>query len=404
MSRNFILTQTILLNSIILLSLFVFGGSVQLFGQVSITETNSVIILGIIFLQFVSPNKLYPFGNKNYLYPLSFLSIYILLNAFFHHSPVLYCIAYLYLLIAIPLIGSMFSEKLLGKNLNSFEFTKYFFYALAIIQLPILLIQNTFPEMLSSLASQNIINMFDMQFGTFFIKSDYTLTLLMNILLANTLWQSEKKNMSYLIWICLFFLVIIMTNSKIGIIAFGLVITIYLIEKSLKSIRFSPVFLSVLIFGIIAFLIATLNIQDIIDQISYEMYVIDYRANKGLAIPRYGVISQLISSKINFCGNGIFDYYDYLSKTWKFYAGHSLWLTIYIEIGIIGVMLTFWFFWGIIHPSLKKSGEGVSYFFILVMYSFVSVLLNDLGAMIIIFFFLYTYPRMVRCFPIPKTG
>jgi len=406
MRRNFILTQSVLLNSIILSALFVMGGATQLFSHISITKTNILISMGIVFLQFISGNKLYPFGNKNYLFPLSFLCVYILLSAFFHHSSVLYCIAYLYLLIAIPLISSMFSEKLLGKNPNCFEFTKYFFYALTIFQIPILLLQNAFPEILSSLTWQyslNIIDTIDLQFGSFFIKSDYTLTMLMNILLANKLWQSEKKNLTCLLWILLFLLVIIMTNSKIGVLVFFVVITIYLIEKALKHIRFSPVFLSVLIVGIIVILISTLNIQSIIDQIFHEMQAIDYRANKGLQVSRYGVLSQLLSSKINFWGNGIFDYYNYFFKTWKFYAGHSLWLTVYFEIGIIGVILTLWFFWGIIHPSIKKSGEGVSYFFILVMYSFISVLLSDLGAMIIIFFFLYTYPSTNKCFLTPQS-
>jgi hypothetical protein len=396
MRRNFILTQSILLNSIILLALFVVGGAAQISGLISITKTNLMIFAGIIFLLFVAANKLYPLGSKNYVLPLSFLCIYILINAFFHDSPILYCIVYIYLLLMIPMAAALFAEKLLGKNQNCFEFTKYFFYALAILQIPILFFQTVFSGTIANIASQNSLNIFsiDMQYGSFFIKSDYTLTLFMNILFANTLWRFKKKKLIHFLFILILFLAIFMTESKMGIIVFFITTFIYLVERVLKFNRFSPVFLIVVTIGIVALLIVIIDFKTIFSSLVYEMQKIEYRSFKGGAIPRYGVLLLLLSSKISFWGHGLFDYYNYFSMNWKFYAGHSLWLSIYNDIGIVGVALTIWWFWGIIHPSLKKSAEGISYFLILILYSFISSLLSDLGAMIIVFFFLYTYPRM----------
>lgn len=396
MPRNFIFTQTILLNSSVLLSLFFLGGIAQIFGLISITRTNFIIFAGIIFLLFVAANKLYPLGSKNYVLPLSFLFIYVLINAFFHDSSILYCIVYIYLLLMIPMAGALFAEKLLGKNPNCFEFTKYFFYVLAILQIPILFFQTVFSGTIAGIASQNSLNIFsiDVQYGSFFIKSDYTLTLFMNILFANTLWRFKKKKLIHFLFILILFLAILMTESNMGLIVFFVTTFIYLVERVLKSNRFSPLFLIVLTIGIVALLIVIIDFNTIFNSLVYEMQKIEYQAFKGGTIPRYGVLVMLLSSKISFLGHGLFDYYNYFSMNWKFYAGHSLWLTIYNDIGIVGVALTIWWFWGIIHPSLKKNAERISYFFILILYSFISNLLSDLGAMIIVFFFLYTYPRL----------
>jgi len=407
MLRNFSFTQIILLNFIVLISLFLFGGLIQTIGLLSITKTNFAIFTGIVFLLFIAANKLYPLGSKDYILPLFLFGIYIVINGFLHHTTALYTVVYLYLFFMIPMVSSMFTEKLLGKSQNCFEFSKSFFYILAISQLPILLFQTFFPEIITNLISQDYlnINLIDMRYGSFFIKSDYTLTLFMNILFVNTLWHFKGEKSIRFLFIFLLFLAILMTNSKMGLIAFGVITAIYMIEQSFKFNRFSPVILSPIIAGIIVLLIVNIDFQTISNNIVYEMQKVEYKAFKGGAIPRYGVLLVLLSNKINLLGNGLFDYYNYFSMNWKFYAGHSLWLTIYNDIGIIGVGLTLWFFWGIIHTSLKKNAEGISYFFILISYSFVSVLLSDLGAMIIIFFFLYTYPRMRSCSQLlkPKT-
>lgn len=398
MRRNFIITRTILFNTGILLSLFVFGGIVQISGVLSITKTNFIIFLGMMVFLLISTRNFYLKDGSQYIRPLCCLSLYIVLNAFFTKAPAKYCIVYIYLFTLLPFVGVMFSEKMLGRNENTFDFTRSFFFFIAVFQIPVLFFQIMFADEISVILGRDTFNLglIDMYFGSFFIKSDYTLTLLMNVLLVNVLWYLKIRGGIRYIFIAILFCAIAMTNSKMGLIVFFIIINIYWMDKLFQINLITLAILLPTVSVILILLVFNVDFHALYNNFFQEVNWIEHRASKGEVVPRYAVLLAFMFEKVNLWGYGLFDYYNYFSMEWKFYAGHSLWLTIYNDVGLFGVLLTLWLLWSIIHKSIRKTSEGLCYFSILVCYSFISVLFSDLGAMVIVFFFMQTFPRFLK--------
>lgn len=266
------------------------------------------------------------------------------------------------------------------------------------MQIPFLLIQNIFSDAIGSFLVKTRLNIsfVDLHVGSFFIKSDYTLTLFMNVLLINILWHLKVKKAVRFTLALLIFSAIFMTNSNMGLINFTIIIIAFWISKVKHFNKMITASLIAVTAGTITIVILCIDFQTLFNDLLLEVERIEYIALKGEMIPRYSGLLMLLSKKINLWGYGLMDYYNYFSLQWKFYAGHSLWLTVYNDIGLVGVGLTLWVLWSMVHKDNNRSTEGYCLFFVMVSYSFVSVLLSDLGAMVILFFFMQTFPRMLE--------
>jgi len=117
MHKNFII--------LILLQLFVFGGSIQFLGIISLTQLDLLISMEIlVYILFISKSKTIVF-NK----PLIFLLIYILIQGIIQQSDILYILGY-EMFIFIPFIVLILLSKIqsIEKTLFIYNFLKVLFF------------------------------------------------------------------------------------------------------------------------------------------------------------------------------------------------------------------------------------------------------------------------------------
>lgn len=371
---------------LVLILLFLSGGLLQLLSIISITKTNILIaIFIIIILVYVSTiNDLFMFSVR--IWPILLYFLFLLFVSFYHNNSIITFLSFS-LSMVIPFSAFLFSKKVLCKNIYTSDLILKFFYLILIIQVPVLLIQNLYGANIIAFSNAPI-SLIDFTTGTFFMKSDLTLGLFANLFLIYLLFQAHNKisKKQTIFFILLLFAIIILINSKMSKLAFVFVWSVFLVDKIFSVNKFLAIALLFSIFIAIIVTVANLDLNEYLNVLNYERFRVDNLVEHSATLPRYAVF-LLLFKKVSLFGNGLYDYYNYLTKEWKFYAGHSLWFSLYNDIGPLGCFLILWFYWKIFLTSAKIKLVGFAQFSLAVIYSSISFLLYDTGAMLLLTFF-----------------
>lgn len=371
---------------LVLAILFFLGGVLQRLSIISITKTN-IITVAIIILVLVRISKICDLSKFSLkVYPILLYFFYILFVFLYHQNSIVTFLAFS-LSTIIPLSSFLFSKKVLCKNNGTADSILKFFYLISIVQVPILLIQGFCgADIIAFLNTPTAL--IDFRTGTFFINSDSTLGLFANLFLIYLLFQSRNRisKKQTVFFILLLFAIIMLINSKMSKLAFIFVWSIFLLDKTFSANKFLAMVLLFSIFLAIIVIFANLNLNEYSDALNYERFRIDNLAEQSATLPRYAVFLLLLKKGALF-GNGLYNYYNYFTKEWKFYAGHSLWFSLYNDTGPLGCLLILWFYWKIFLASAKIKLVGFAQFSLAMFYSSISFLLYDAGAMLLLTFF-----------------
>jgi len=371
---------------LVLALLFLLGGFLQFFSIISITKTNIlfVIFVSMILVYTIKICDLGRFILK--LFPILLYFFYIQFIFFYHNNSIITFLAFS-LSAIFPLLAFLFSKKVLCKEIYTANLIIKFFCFILIVQVPVLLIQRFYGENIIGFFNAPI-STIDFNTGTFFIKSDPTLGLFANLFLVYLLFQSRTiiSRKQTILFILLLFAIIILINSKMSKLMFVFVWTAFFLDNIFSINKYLAIVLSFSMFLIFIAIIANVNFSEYSSSLNYEIFRISNLAEQYKNLPRHAVI-LLLFKKNALLGNGLYDYYNYLTKEWKFYAGHSLWFSLYNDTGPLGCFLILWFYWKLFLSSAKIKLVGVIHFSLAVFYSSISFLLYDAGAMLLLTFF-----------------
>jgi hypothetical protein len=299
----------------------------------------------------------------------------------------------------IPLVVLL---VLYSKGDNTFRFislkkVKVFLLFIAILQLPILLIQRNFFDFLIefNFSGRNIAAV-DFEFGTFPLKNDHSLGffLVVNLLY---IWSNKVlKNRTQLIAVSLLLVTnLLLTNSNSSIL-FAIFAIIFLIIKnkdnrtkiSLKKILIILAFLTILIL-----FLNNLEPKFYLDLKNKIFSKLDVKSaiywyKQGLA-RREQIVLVLLSEGINFTGYGAYSYFNMLTgqfnKTFRHFS-QLLWT--YYDLGVIGLGL-FIYYIKSLHNLFKeqKASYNSCLTLALIIYSFFTIVTFDLSFMLTYFIY-----------------
>lgn len=368
--------------------LFLIGGTIQYFSILSITKTNLLIVLIIFSLLFTKCTLRNIIKSSLTLWPLLLYLIFLFLVSQYHENSSIIFLAFS-LSSIFPLLTFLYVQKIICENADTVNATINFFYVLLILQLPVLLLQSLYFDF-APFVSPVGISSIDIRFGTFFMKSDSTVGLFVNLLLLYSIFKNDKKKITVTVLYFLSMLtVILLIHSVLSKIVFLFILLIYLINNYLKinKLLMASIFFSLL--SIAIFIIFNLDLVEYYKIIIHERSEIINEIDRfHPQVPRYAVIIMLFN-KVSLLGNGLFDYYNYLTKEWNFFAGHSLWFSLYNDTGPIGVLLIILFYWKVFLSQAKIKLLGFAHFSLAVFYSSISFLLYDIGALLLLATFSY---------------
>ena len=162
--------------------------------------------------------------------------------------------------------------------------------------------------------------------------------------------------------------------------------TTFLFDNIFSINKYLTIALFFSVFSIFMAIIFNVDFNEYYNTLNYEIFRVSNLAEQYKVLPRHAVVLLLFKKGALF-GNGLYDYYNYLTKEWKFYAGHSLWFSLYNDTGPLGCLLILWFYWKLFLTSAKIKLVGVVQFSLAMFYSSISFLLYDAGAMLLLTFF-----------------
>lgn len=383
---------------LIVLYSFVFAGFLQFFFGISNTII-SFIATSTFLLWFLIKTKCKI--NKGYLSYLAIsliILVYIFIVSFINDKgfvrPVLYSQFFLVPISIFLLIYGNGDRTL--KYLNLKKVKKLLLY-LAILQLPILVIQRIFVDSLIKYNnSGKLLDAVDFYFGSFPLKNDHSLGFFLVVNLLYIWSYKVLKNKFQLVLVSIVLIInLLLTNSNTSVL-FAIGATGYLIIRdkkyrlnlSIKKISI-VILLSLILFYILEYF-EPIFYYDVKYKLFGKLDLDDaiYWYKQGQA-RREQIILVLISEGINYFGNGAYAYFDIITgqfnKTFRHFS-QLIWT--YYDLGIIG--LVFFLNYVIsIHKVLKEKNANYNIYltFGLLLYSFFTVMTFDLSFMLTYFIY-----------------
>lgn len=382
---------------LILLTLysFVFGGFLQFFIGVSPTIT-SFLICTILSL-FIIIKRKHSFNKDSLLFILLIflLMIYTFIVSIANNQgivkPSIYCLFFI-----IPLvIYSLFNNRR-GAQLFRIKQLKQILLFVAVLQLPILLIQlygyNYFMQFNNSGQTLRYV---DFQFGSFFLKNDHALGyfLIANILyvwsgqVLKVIWQ--KILVTIILITCL-----LLTNSKVSLLL-GALALLYLFAKNIKYLWLLFVRTKYLILaGFIIFCLLIVYFEpnfyyDLKEKFNYDFALKVYELGRA---SREHIIVVILKEDFLYFGNGAYSYFNIVLGIFnKSFRHFSQYIWFYYDLGMVGLFLLLLYYYSL-GNLLKQNKSSYSSFMILglVLYSYFTIVTFDVSFVLIYFLYKYT--------------
>lgn len=357
----------------ILLFAYFIGGTINHFAP-SI-KLAYLVLLGLPFLFKIKKSDL------GLLVIASFLAFEFFLSSAINNTGIVAFAQYLRL-VYIPVAIKLLVDRSIN-DINSIRFKKLLIL-LGTIQLPIVLVQQTFYETLSR---YSVIPMQpgDYDFGTFGLSSDFSMSFylcgLTFLLLHAEIFDFPPLKKFFLSgW---FTLTILIANASICYLIICL-IWLAFIWKSLRNIKTSLMYSS-MIAAVLAYFISSGNFIDRLTYLTGQFSLHD--ANQQIAsftagnYTRMGGLLYFLNEPFKWIGDGPLHYYNPLTRQYVLgITGHLL--SFYAEVGFLGLVLSYLFCFHLLPRKTKLSSPIAIWFISLLALSLTTNIIADASVML----------------------
>lgn len=310
--------------------------------------------LKIVFLSLFCIPFFFKFKRSDF--PLFFIATILVIEFTFSsalNNVELTALAQYLRLIFIPIAIKLLVDKSVA-DINSDKF-KSGLVAVGVIQLPVVLMQQTFYESLSQYSVVPI-GAGDYDFGTFGVQNDFAMSFylagLVFLLLNTTIFNYKPSTKIFLS--CWLTLTVLVSNSSVSYL---IVIFIWLMYVRL----FFKAGITVLLSATMALIVLVyfINSGDFLNRFSYVLAQIDLsNADDQLALfsagglSKIGGIAYFLNEPFKLFGDGPLSYYNSFTRQYTLgVTGHLL--SFYAEVGFLGLLLSYIFCLFILPKPIK---------------------------------------------------
>ncbi|HET7306609.1 MAG TPA: hypothetical protein VFK24_02175 [Gammaproteobacteria bacterium] len=316
--------------------LFLFGGAIQYLGLLTQTQTN-VLVLALLLPVLPVKKALLEWRKEAVLFVfIAYMAILQLIHA----SPISYSATYVYY-IACTIFAAVAGRAFCKPFLKRYSHEAYFRYAqyFLVLQVVVTTIQRFMAAEFVSGAHVHI-GTIDAVFGTMYLQSDASLCVIcllitISFFSANASWRKK------LMVTALSGVVVLNTNSSAGHIAYLSVVPFLLLSKLLntRSERMAPFIVAGCGMGAAAIFYTLYNFDYIVAPFIHSLSTAFSTRYEYATADRLAPLGQMLSQDISFIGHGALTYYNPITKTWLYNAGFSTLYSLYIDAGLVAVML-----------------------------------------------------------------
>jgi len=377
---------------------FLIGGFLQFFLGFSNTVLTFFGVYSFLLLYlFHSKLKVKKIGF-DYSFLIVIMVVYTFIISIINRESIIKPILYsLFFLLPLSIYYLTNNSKYFFKSLKIKKILLY----IALLQLPILLIQNYFYDFLIELnnSAQQVAQV-DFTFGSFFLKNDHALGffLVANILYIWT-YPVLKNNIQRNIATLILILNLLLSNSNTSILyLFGAIsILIFIKRKSILDISIKKIFYLLIFLSIVYFLVVLFEPKFYLDLQNKLSNSLDYRSalkwyKDGIA-RREQIIVVLLKDGLNYFGHGAYTYFGLLKGEFNGVFRHfSQLIWLYYDLGLVGLSMFFIFIYKTNKLIVKSSSSYSLYLTLgLLLYSFFTIVTFDISFMLTYFIYRYHY-------------
>jgi chromate transport protein ChrA len=268
---------------------------------------------------------------------------------------------------------------------------------ISFIQLPILLIQRNFYDILIGFNNNNQgIASVDFLFGTFFLKSDHSLGFLLLLIIINLIFNIKQnfKFINYRFPIAIYLsLTLLLSESNISkallIATWAIFFLIFIYNKIPKSIFTRKFFIvvSIIFLSIIAYNAKNLNY--ITSRLGGTIEK-NFTVEKSLKFYEEGTAKrlQILVVAINkldlkIIGDGPYSYFDIRTGQFKNTIHFSQIIWTYFDLGILGLLIVLIYLYNLLKMTIRDNRHLLLFIYpILLIYSFYTTIFMDLAILI----------------------
>lgn len=364
---------------------FLIGGATQFF----IGIPNLVYTVGVLAF-FILTYILYVI-IKNKIILDKVVSLHILMffvvvfSALYNSTSILKTLIYL-IFILVPISCYLFFKINKKEGYISKETISNLFLIIALIQLPVMLIQKTgYDFFIDFNRSSQLVASFDFMFGTFFLKADHSLGFFLLFNIINIYRVNKALTISSKLIIVYLALTIFVGESnvtKLLAVIFVLYIIYGLVPKKIRIIG---------LLAVVVLIPIGLGQLKKITAFEREVYFIKNEYNpekslrnyeRGIAKRPQVVISYATKIPIKVIGDGPYSYFNIIKGQFENTKHFSQLIWTYADLGLIGLILTLLMLYALtLSLGLSIQLRYIVFSFIMV-YAFMTTIFSDLAIMI----------------------
>lgn len=375
---------------LILILVFLLGGFFQYFIGVPNTVYTLLIVVFIwllILINTLSSGKIY---ISFFLVWVIILSIIIFVSALINSSNIFKVL--LYVFFSLNPLSIFYLYKILDKrNINIQPFLIRFSRFVALIQLPIILIQKFGFDFLIMLNNSNQgIKDYDFMFGSFFIKADHALGFFLLFYIINVIFRIRRKELKETPWILLAYLsiTIFIMESNLTKLMLILVFLYYSFLWLYKKINFlgifAMVFISIIVFNL-SLKIHAINAQYLYFKSRYTPQESSIAFEKGYAKRPQVVVTYATKKELKWIGDGPYNYFNIFTGKFKKTNHFSQLIWSYNDLGIIGLVVTIITAFFLIKSLSLEYESFVLIYGVFILYLFMTTVYFDIAMMLSLF-------------------
>ncbi|TCM17664.1 hypothetical protein EDF56_1055 [Novosphingobium sp. PhB165] len=370
-----------------LILIFLAGGFLQYTGILSQTQSNwlALVLFSHVFLAHTGWRQL------KYEVPLIIFLLFITLDYFRHSSPISYTVTYFYYIVCT--IIAAVAGRVYALRIASSISTELFFNIVKVflfIQLIAVTVQRVFTEQFISFARVPI-GYIDAIFGTFFLQSDASLAAVCELLTISTfLFRCRLRDRFIVSGLSLSVIFLVNSNAaKAAIILIFALLLAYSIYRKFNiagryglNIVFS---IAVTLFIPIAYSPLLHFLTDFFAQATNDYY----HRGAWQTSARFSPMGQMFAEGIHLFGRGALTYYNPITKRWLYNAGFSTVYSLYLDFGLIGLLLYCFYQFNLVLKFARNYFEFVIFMCVFVLFMTFNFALTDLA-------FVFTFNMILR--------
>lgn len=375
---------------LILILVFLIGGFIQYFIGIPNTIYTVFILSYIWFLILIHTLSCRKIYISPFLICCIVIFVIVLISALFNGSNIFKYTLYMFFLLN-PLSVFYLYTIIEKRNINIQPFLLKFSRFIALVQLPIIIIQKYGYEFLIRFnnSSQGI-NDYDFMFGSFFIKADHALGFFILSYIINVIFRVRREELEKIPWILLTYLsiTIFIMESNLTKLMLIIVFLYYLFLWLYKKINFLGIFAIVLI-SIIVFNLSlkihAINAQYIYFKDRYTPQQSLIAFERGYAKRPQVVVAYATRKELKWIGDGPYNYFNILTAKFKKTNHFSQLIWSYNDLGIIGLIAIIISAFFLIKSLSLKYESFVLIYGIFILYLFMTTVYFDIAMMLSLF-------------------